>query len=55
MDAATQIFRYEIRDIQKLIFMVHFMKKKRAISVLSGGLDSTVATSIFKDDYIFTL
>jgi 7-cyano-7-deazaguanine synthase len=27
-----------------------FMKKK-AISVLSGGLDSTVATSFYKDDY----
>ena len=27
------------------------MKKKRAIAVLSGGLDSTVATSVFKEDY----
>ncbi len=27
-------------------------KKKRAISVLSGGLDSTVATAKFKDDYL---
>jgi 7-cyano-7-deazaguanine synthase len=27
------------------------MKKKRAIAVLSGGLDSTVATSVFKENY----
>jgi 7-cyano-7-deazaguanine synthase len=27
------------------------LRKKRAISVLSGGLDSTVATAVFKDDY----
>ncbi len=27
-------------------------KKKRAIAVLSGGLDSTVATAKFKDDYL---
>jgi len=27
------------------------MVKKRAITVLSGGLDSTVATSVFKEEY----
>ena len=27
-------------------------KKKKAISVLSGGLDSTVATAKFRDDYL---
>jgi 7-cyano-7-deazaguanine synthase len=27
------------------------MKIKKAIAVLSGGLDSTVATSVYKDDY----
>ena len=26
-------------------------EKKKAIAVLSGGLDSTVATSSFKDEY----
>ena len=30
-------------------------KKKKAISVLSGGLDSTVATTVFKDYYIHAL
>jgi len=30
-------------------------KKKKAISVLSGGLDSTVATTVFKDYYMHAL
>lgn len=30
------------------------MSKKRAISVLSGGLDSTVATAVYADDYDIT-
>lgn len=30
---------------------VQVMKKMKAITVLSGGLDSTVASSIFKEDY----
>ena len=36
----------------KIIFGVKSMKTKpKAISILSGGLDSTVATSYFKDKY----
>ena len=27
------------------------MTKKKAISILSGGLDSTVATSVYAEDY----